>query len=97
MTLSEILTKLTSPEQRDALAEAYWKQAAKDYQGWKNTPCSFKSGYSARDKQVDMLIKMLTKAVDGLKFECGDRCAEQNPCNSKDVLRELEQIAEELG
>ena len=29
------------------------------------------------------------KAIEALKFECGNRCAEQNPCNAKETLAEL--------
>jgi hypothetical protein len=32
------------------------------------------------------------KAIEALKFECGNRCAEQNPCNASDVLKELREL-----
>lgn len=28
----------------------------------------------------------------GLEFECGNRCAQQNPCNAKETLAEADQV-----
>lgn len=27
------------------------------------------------------------EAIEALKFECGNTCAEQNPCNAKELLK----------
>ena len=35
------------------------------------------------------LESQLKLAVKGLEFECGNRCAEQNPCNAKETLKKL--------
>ena len=34
-------------------------------------------------------FEALLIAVEALKFECGNRCAEQNPCNAKEALTEI--------
>lgn len=41
------------------------------------------------DKRDADLKAKYQKAVEALKFECGNRCAEQNPCNAKETLAEL--------
>ena len=42
------------------------------------------------------LIERLQKQVEIMKaallFECGNWCAEQNPCNSKEALKEVEKL-----
>ncbi len=40
------------------------------------------------------LIQALEVADAALEFECGNRCAEQNPCNAKDARAEIERILE---
>lgn len=42
--------------------------------------------------QVKQLLTNYKKVVDALKFECGNRCADQNPCNAKETLRELGEV-----
>jgi hypothetical protein len=37
---------------------------------------------------ADILLPEIQKLREALEFECGNRCAEQNPCNAKEVLRE---------
>lgn len=37
----------------------------------------------------DSLMEDAKKLVEALKFECGDRCAQQNPCNAKDAIEEF--------
>jgi hypothetical protein len=49
------------------------------------------------DPAVDKLNSVIDAfkiAVDALQFECGNRCAEQNPCNAKE---NIEQIKIKLG
>lgn len=38
------------------------------------------------DKEQSALLNL---AVAALEFECGNRCAEQNPCNAKDALEKI--------
>lgn len=40
-------------------------------------------------QELEAMKDKLLIAIDALKFECGDRCAEQNPCNAKEVLKTL--------
>lgn len=36
------------------------------------------------------LIAQLEVAIKALEFECGNRCAAQNPCNAREALAEIE-------
>lgn len=42
------------------------------------------------NKLKDDEAKRVAGLVEALKFECGNRCAEQNPCNAKAALRAYE-------
>lgn len=35
---------------------------------------------------IEVLAENNEKLVEALKFECGNRCAHQNPCNAKESL-----------
>jgi hypothetical protein len=35
--------------------------------------------------------RKLEIAVEALEFECGNRCSDLNPCNAKEVLREIKE------
>lgn len=35
-----------------------------------------------------------SKLAEALEFECGNRCAEQNPCNAKQALAEFDKFKE---
>jgi hypothetical protein len=53
------------------------------------------SKYAIYEEQADVKIAELTakldKAKEALEFECGGRCnAEYNPCNAREVLKELD-------
>ena len=37
----------------------------------------------------DSIMADARKLCEALKFECGDRCAQQNPCNAKEVIEEF--------
>jgi len=37
-------------------------------------------------QNVNELCDAVLEMAEALKFECGGRCAEQNPCNAKEVL-----------
>lgn len=39
--------------------------------------------------QIESLRVKLDLAVEALEFECGNRCAHQNPCNAKDALAKI--------
>ena len=42
-------------------------------------------------KEIIELTAKLDKAKEALEFECGGRCnAEYNPCNAREVLKELD-------
>jgi len=107
MKLSDILTKLTSPEQRDAFDEqkllelstsgTHAKYAADFRIGFRY---GYPRGYNARDKQVEMLIKMVGVA-------CSQRDKLYNALEANgftgqfyvlklEANRELEQIAREI-
>jgi len=54
--------------------------------------------YSLCDCQVleifaahDALAEKLRTATEALTFECGNRCAGQNPCNAREALRKMEE------
>jgi hypothetical protein len=49
-------------------------------------------GYAGRNPLHVIDYKAYRKAIEALKFECGNRCAEQNPCNARDVLKELGEL-----
>lgn len=51
-------------------------------------------GYKAGAQSI---APMLLKALDGLYFECGNRCAHQNPCNAKEVITEIESMINKQG
>lgn len=49
------------------------------------------------DKAVEVILKsdhdeIVKKLVEALEFECGNRCAEQNPCNAKEALKEIGEL-----
>jgi hypothetical protein len=44
----------------------------------------------AYKRAFNQALELLFPLVEALKFECGNRCAEQNPCNAKEALAELE-------
>jgi hypothetical protein len=53
------------------------------------------SKYAIYEEQADVKIAelkaKLDKAKEALEFECGGRCnAEYNPCNAREVLKELD-------
>lgn len=39
-------------------------------------------------------IELLWPVIEALQFECGNRCADQNPCNAKETLNALLEILE---
>ena len=47
------------------------------------------SNYDTAIKVQDILREKLGAALEGLRFECGNRCAHQNPCNAKETLMNL--------
>jgi hypothetical protein len=47
------------------------------------------SNYQALFIHYQVLIDALEIAVSALQFECGNRCAEQNPCNAKDAIQQI--------
>jgi len=68
-SLQDLLTKLTSPEQRDAFLNSdYARENETDIPAQKARRAAyrdgFESGHKARDKQVEMLIKMVEKLVE---------------------------------
>ena len=46
----------------------------------------YKEGFNAC---YELMKEREAKLVEALKFECGNRCAEQNPCNAKQTLKDL--------
>ena len=38
------------------------------------------------------LLEAVKVMMEGLQFECGNRCAHQNPCNAKETLDQVEEI-----
>ncbi len=57
---------------------------------------AFKVGESSRGNEwengpgedMEWLINRVKVLTEALKFECGDRCSDLNPCNAKEVLNE---------
>lgn len=45
----------------------------------------------------EKLKKQLAAAVGALKSICDNRCAEQNPCESKDALKQIEEMGSKNG
>lgn len=41
-------------------------------------------------KVVAQLAEIIEEMETALKFECGNRCAYQNPCNARDALAAVE-------
>ena len=42
-----------------------------------------------QDKEIAELKRRLKIAVEALGFECGNRCAHQNPCNAREALASI--------
>ena len=40
---------------------------------------------------LDALGEKFDIATEALTFECGNRCAGQNPCNAREALRKIEE------
>lgn len=74
--------------ERDAEPNAYqWIQEANFGAMNQVAYVGHEAGYKAG---ASSLIPLLMKACEALQFECGNRCAHQNPCNAKEVLAEIE-------
>jgi hypothetical protein len=41
------------------------------------------------------LEQKLEIAIEALKFECGDRCSDINPCNAKEALTQIKEQYEQ--
>lgn len=54
----------------------------------------FESTLKETMKVKDELKEKLKIATEALEFECGNRCAHQNPCNARESL---EKIKKEIG
>lgn len=52
-------------------------------------------GIQCHADRLAPLHASLLKCVEALEFECGGRCAPQNPCNAADVLADLRKALEE--
>jgi hypothetical protein len=50
----------------------------------------FEQGHAAARAEATEERARSAKLLSALKFECGNRCAEQNPCNAKLAIREYE-------
>jgi hypothetical protein len=53
------------------------------------------TAYSACFDKMKRLEQALELAKNFLQFECGNRCSDLNPCNSRCGLVEIESILEE--
>lgn len=49
----------------------------------------FESTLKETMKVRDELDEKLKVAIEALEFECGNRCANQNPCNAREALEKL--------
>ena len=41
--------------------------------------------------------KNLEIAIEALEFECGNRCAHQNPCNAREALTKIKELDNETN
>lgn len=51
--------------------------------------------FSIADKET--LIDVLIEQQAALEFECGNRCAQQNPCNAREALAATAEKLKALG
>lgn len=80
---------MTNDSKRDELArefmnkyyELYWQNEGREIDPVFSGYCTgYDAARASRDEEI-------TKLVEALEFECGNRCAEQNPCNAKEALK----------
>lgn len=48
--------------------------------------------YNSAGYAGELLKPIILEMFEVLKFECGNRCAEQNPCNAKEVLVKFDEF-----
>ncbi len=46
---------------------------------------------------LTLAVEVIEVLVEALKFECGNRCAVQNPCNARDALAEIDELLKGSG
>lgn len=75
--------------QIDEVAEKFERKCMDDIESPDHPAFCFSHGARFGFKlAVDELVVPLR---DALEFECGDRCAFQNPCNAKKTIQALEE------
>ncbi len=55
----------------------------------KEDDCKF---IASAPTDLALAVDVIGVLVEALKFECGNRCAEQNPCNARDVLAMIDAL-----
>ncbi len=46
---------------------------------------------------LKLAVEVIEVLIESLKFECGNRCAEQNPCNAKVSIRMIDALLKGSG
>lgn len=72
-----------------------WKKSLANYfyyNGFDHGNINMLSDYDKLENINIRLNKQLKVAIKALEFECGNRCANQNPCNARETLNKIKEI-----
>lgn len=85
MTLPKRLQEKRDEKADEYVYDCYFSRESE----WNERKIDFKLGF---DFACQLLLPELNNLVNALKFDCGDRCAHQNPCNAKEALHSWEEF-----